>query len=165
MLLFLLGQWLAALVFLGNRQGRVQCGDCSFIFQQPPLPRAPVAKFAGWILLLVGLGAVAMLLGATEAIDSTMLPESGIMLIIEGVVSNHLRLFTYVTSITFVVIVVSCVGASSFSNARHRRDYADRLYPEVLPVEPPSNSEPMHSKNGSEREREGEDVGTTKRSD
>ncbi len=125
--LFFFGQWLGALVFLGSRQGRVQCGDCHFIFRQPHLPRSDVAKFAGWIFFVLGLGALAMFLAAIGVIDSSRLPEFEIVLKFESFLSSHLRLFAYVTSSVFVLLIASCVVGATTANNRFRRSYPHQL--------------------------------------
>ena len=52
-LLFLLGHWFIALLLAGNRQNRVQCGSCGYIFRQPHFPTSAVSSLSNWIIIVI----------------------------------------------------------------------------------------------------------------
>lgn len=142
LVLFLFGQWLAALLILRVSRGRVQCGDCGYIFRQPPLPSSPVAKLAKWIGFVMALGAITMIFAMMVSVDSSGFPDVRPIVYFESIISTHLRLFTFVVVIVSVLIVASCIVASLFSNRRFRRDYPDRLKVEAKVTE---STKPLES--------------------
>ena len=139
--LFLYGQWLGALLILRCGLRRVQCGDCGYIFRQPPLPISPVAKLSKWIGFVMALGAITMIFAMMVSVDPSGFPVVGPIVYFESIISTHLRLFTFVVVIVSVLILASCIVASLFSNRRFRRDYPDRLRVDAAGTESTKPSE------------------------
>lgn len=129
LILFLLGEWVLALLFLGNKGGRVQCGDCGHIFRQPPLPSSPVAKFASWIGFIVFLATFTILIAVVIPLDSTNWPEIGLIAFVEGIMMTHHRLFATVAVVAVALIAVSCVIAGCIANHRFRAEIPEETKP------------------------------------
>ncbi len=136
-LLFLLAGWWAWLIYAGGRSGRVQCGSCGFIFQQPAIPRTGVSSLAiGTVAILVCAVAVSWAMITMEIEPSPAIQLSGM----ESVIARNPRVMLYVWSVALLLITVSAIVASWVSNIRFRRQFSKQYQ-----IEPTSSYQPIAS--------------------
>jgi hypothetical protein len=133
--LFVFGGIVPAALLGDYMQGRVQCARCLHLFRQPPIPKSPLASFAGWIVAL----ALSPFLFATiffiSPEISTLLPSFSGMATLEDAIKLEPRLIAYLLISLPVLIVIPCMIAAGVSNVRFRRQFATQY--EVSPSPSP----------------------------
>lgn len=132
-LIFLLGGFLAAILFEGGRLRRIQCRRCGHIFRQPSVPKSPVERFAcSMISVLLVLGCVAALVFQFPEIGAA-LPEIPFGTALEKAVLEQPRVAAYLLAFLFLVLpsfsLIIAMVASVRSRKRLAKDYELRVPP------------------------------------
>lgn len=130
------GGLLSALLYAGHLRHRVQCVKCSYIFRPPPVPSAPVAKFAGWIFALLFISIITAVFFCFVDGLAGILPSVPGIDLIEEVVAKQPRVIAYLLATASVLIVIACWAAASISNIKYRRRFS-----QVYRVKPLSSQE------------------------
>lgn len=134
--LLMFGGLIGALLYAGHLRQRVQCVKCLYIFRPPPVPSAPVAKFAGWIFALLFLSIVtAVFFCFVDGLAGNLPSVPGIDLI-EEVVAKQPRVIAYLLATVSILIVIACWVAAGISNIKYRKRFS-----QVYRVKPLSSQE------------------------
>jgi hypothetical protein len=121
-LLFLLGDFLPALLYADARRHRVQCAHCGYIFRQPPLPRTSLSIMATWVIgIMVVFGVFALLVIVLPDL-ADLLPSSPTLQAIEQFISENPKavLFGLVPMIAVIFLLSVCASWAS-NHAAHAK--------------------------------------------
>lgn len=119
--LFLFGGVLPALLFQHHTRHRIQCGQCTHIFQQPPIPRSPVAKFALWIIIATLLLFTAAIFYFHFPEFTTLWPSLPVIQSLEDAIGAHPRVAAYFIALLVGLMIISSWVAALVSNAAFRK--------------------------------------------
>lgn len=137
--LLFIGGIMAASMYADHVRRRVQCGKCSYIFRQPPIPSATQAKFAGWILALTLIPVLVAVAFVSFEDLAALLPALPVIDTIEEAVTMQPRVAAYLIAVVVVLVGVTAWVAAVWSNFRLRRKYAAEFQTKPLPAK----SEPV----------------------
>jgi rubredoxin len=119
--LFLAGGIFSSLMYAEDKRARIQCTSCAHIFRQPPIPKSPLARFAGWIIAL----AVTLVVTAAFFFSfpelASLLPTIPVISTIEEAISTQPRVAAYLLVLLFTLIVVSFWLVACVINAKFRK--------------------------------------------
>jgi hypothetical protein len=115
---------LMQLSFADYKRRRIQCGRCEYLFQQPPLPRSPLGKFARWIVVvtLIPIGLAALLYLSPELAE--LLPPVPALAPVEAAIAADPRIALYLVLVLVIAIPLSCGIAACVGNAKYPQKLA-----------------------------------------
>ncbi len=149
--LFFLGGFLPCLLVADHNLRRVQCGNCAHLFQQPPMPNSPVAKFAGWISALTLIPIIVAVAVFAGADSPDVLPSVPVIAFLEEAIAVQPRVAAYLLILLPAVILFACLIAACISNVLYRKRFATvhRVKPAISHSTPGQHSLQPQSPNES----------------
>lgn len=130
---------LSALALSDYQNHRVICTRCWWEFRQPDAPRAPLARFTSWIVLVLAVFLVLFAFCGVAGLSDALPSYYGIG-VVEDLVAGSPRFVAYLLVALVLVVGVSALVAGGASNLKLRRDLARtyRLTPDPASIAVPS---------------------------